>query len=164
MAGRDSLKTHTTDMSRHTKEQLLALLAPVGQEHLLRFWNEISDADRDLLGDQIKSINWTEVLGWLDAIMKNGEAEQIPFEKLVPAPYVPLKPENESQALRQKGAIADGEELLRGGKVAGDARRAIEADTGRPAVTAENAAQLNAVVTDVIQGVAEADKPNEDEK
>lgn len=52
----------------------------------------------------------------------------------------------------------------RGGKVAGDARRAIEADTGRPAVTAENAAQLNAVVTDMIQGVAEADKPNEDEK
>ena len=52
----------------------------------------------------------------------------------------------------------------RGGKVAGDARRAIEADTGRPAVTAENAAQLNAVVTDVIQGVAEVDKPNEDEK
>ena len=52
----------------------------------------------------------------------------------------------------------------RGGKVAGDARRAIEADTGRPAVTAQNAAQLNAVVTDMIQGVAEADKPNEDEK
>ena len=52
----------------------------------------------------------------------------------------------------------------RGGKAAGDARRAIEADTGRPAVTAQNAAQLNAVVTDVIQGVAEADKPNEDEK
>lgn len=52
----------------------------------------------------------------------------------------------------------------RGGKVAGDARRAIEADTGRPAVTAENAAQLNTVVTDMIEGVAEADKPNEDEK
>ena len=52
----------------------------------------------------------------------------------------------------------------RGGKVAGDARRAIEADTGRPAITAQNAAQLNAVVTDVIQGVAEADKPNGDEK
>ena len=40
----------------------------------------------------------------------------------------------------------------------------IEADTGRPAVTAQNAAQLNAVVTDVIEGVAEADKPNGDEK
>ena len=45
-----------------------------------------------------------------------------------------------------------------------DPERAIEADTGRPAVTAQNAAQLNAVVTDVIQGVAEADKPNGDEK
>jgi len=51
----------------------------------------------------------------------------------------------------------------RGGKVAGDARRAIEADTGRPAVTAENAAQLNTVVTDMIEGVAEADKPKEDD-
>lgn len=51
----------------------------------------------------------------------------------------------------------------RGGKVAGDARRAIEADTGRPAVTAQNAAQLNAVVTDMIEGVAEADKPKEDD-
>ena len=51
----------------------------------------------------------------------------------------------------------------RGGKVAGDARRAIEADTGRPAVTAENAAQLNTVVTEMIEGVAEADKPKEDE-
>ncbi len=52
----------------------------------------------------------------------------------------------------------------RGGKVAGDARRAIEADTGRPAVTSQNAAQLNTVVTEMIESVAEADKPKEDEK
>ena len=31
-------------------------------------------------------------------------------------------------------------------------------------MTSQNAAQLNAVVTDMIEGVAEADKPNEDEK
>lgn len=51
-----------------------------------------------------------------------------------------------------------------GGEVAGIARKALEARTGKPVVTSQNAAQLNAVVTDVIQGVAEADKPNEDEK
>ncbi len=51
----------------------------------------------------------------------------------------------------------------RGGKVAGDARRAIEADTGRPAVTAENAAQLHTVVTEMIEGVAEAGMSKEDE-
>ena len=69
-----------------------------------------------------------------------------------------------SKAHRPEGFEESRIVARRGGKVAGDARRAIEADTGRPAVTAENAAQLNAVVTDVIEGVAEADKPNEDEK
>lgn len=51
-----------------------------------------------------------------------------------------------------------------GGEVAGIARKALEARTGKPVVTSQNAAQLNAVVTDMIEGVAEADKPNEDEK
>ena len=69
-----------------------------------------------------------------------------------------------SKAHRPEGFKESRIVARRGGKVAGDARRAIEADTGRPAVTAESAAQFNAVVTDVIQGVAEADKPNEDEK
>ena len=69
-----------------------------------------------------------------------------------------------SKAHRPEGFEESRIVARRGGKVAGDARRAIEADTGRPAITTENAAQLNAVVTDVIQGVAEADKPNEDEK
>ena len=69
-----------------------------------------------------------------------------------------------SKAHRPEGFEESRIVARRGGKVAGDARRAIEADTGQPAVTAQNAAQLNAVVTDVIQGVAEADKPNEDEK
>lgn len=42
----------------------------------------------------------------------------------------------------------------RGGKVAGDARRAIEADTGKPVITSKNAVQLNQVVTDVIESIA----------
>ena len=69
-----------------------------------------------------------------------------------------------SKAHRPEGFEESRIVARRGGKVAGDARRAIEADTGRSAVPAQNAAQLNAVVTDVIEGVAEADKPNGDEK
>lgn len=68
-----------------------------------------------------------------------------------------------SKAHRPEGFEESRIVARRGGKVAGDARRAIEADTGRPAVTAQNAAQLNAVVTDMIEGVAEADKPKEDD-
>ena len=40
-----------------------------------------------------------------------------------------------------------------GGEVAGDARKAIESRTGRPVITSQNAKQLNAVVTDLIEGV-----------
>lgn len=68
-----------------------------------------------------------------------------------------------SKAHRPEGFEESRIVARRGGKVAGDARRAIEADTGRPAVTAQNAAQLNAVVTDMIEGVVEADKPKEDD-
>ena len=42
-----------------------------------------------------------------------------------------------------------------GGEVAGDARRSIETRTGRPVIISKNAAQLNAVVTNLIEGVAE---------
>ena len=39
-----------------------------------------------------------------------------------------------------------------GGKVAGDARKAIENQTGVPVITSKNAAQLNQVVTDLLEG------------
>ena len=42
-----------------------------------------------------------------------------------------------------------------GGEVAGDARRSIEARTGRPVITSANAAQLSTVVTGLIESVAE---------
>ena len=39
-----------------------------------------------------------------------------------------------------------------GGKVAGDARKAIEAQTGVPVITSKNAAQLSQIVVDMIEG------------
>ena len=40
-----------------------------------------------------------------------------------------------------------------GGEAAGEARRAVEKRTGRSVITSQNAKQLNAVVTDLIEGV-----------
>ena len=51
-----------------------------------------------------------------------------------------------------------------GGKVAGDARKAIERQTGVPVITSKNAAQLNQVVTNLIEATDEIvsnDKPKE---
>ncbi len=53
-----------------------------------------------------------------------------------------------------------------GGEVAGSARKDIEARSGGvPVITSQNAAQLNQVVTDMIEGVASEgiDKPDADE-
>ena len=49
----------------------------------------------------------------------------------------------------------------RGGNVAGIAKQALEAETGRSVITSQNAAQLNAVVTGMIEGVADAEKEKE---
>lgn len=45
-----------------------------------------------------------------------------------------------------------------GGEAAGEARRAVEARTGVPVITSQNASQLNQVITDLIEGsIAEPD-------
>ena len=46
----------------------------------------------------------------------------------------------------------------RGGNVAKVAREALEAETGQPVITSQNAAQLNAVVTELIEAVASEDE------
>ncbi len=45
----------------------------------------------------------------------------------------------------------------KGGKVAGDARKSIETQTGKPVITSKNAAQLNEVVVKTIEAVADDD-------
>ena len=55
---------------------------------------------------------------------------------------------------KEPETCAENVEIARaGGKVAGDARKAVETQTGVPVITSQNAAQLNQVVTDMIEGV-----------
>lgn len=49
----------------------------------------------------------------------------------------------------------------RGGNVAGIAKQSLEAETGKPVITSQNAAQLNAVVTGMIEGVVNAEEEKE---
>ena len=50
----------------------------------------------------------------------------------------------------------------RGGRIAGNARRELEQETGRPVVTAENAQTLQQLVTGVVEGAAELAEGAED--
>ena len=55
---------------------------------------------------------------------------------------------------REPSSFAENMDIAReGGAAAGDARRAVESRTGVPVITSKNAAQLNQVVTDMIEGV-----------
>lgn len=65
---------------------------------------------------------------------------------------------------RNPQGLAENQDVARrGGRVAGDARKAIEKESGRPVITAENAAQLNTVVTAMIEDVAEATEKDDKE-
>ena len=66
-----------------------------------------------------------------------------------------------SQQERPVGFEDNKEVARRGGSVAGNARRDLEAQLGRPIVTKKNAAQLNHVVTQMIEASANAAEDEE---
>ncbi len=68
-----------------------------------------------------------------------------------------------SKAHRPEGFSESQKIARRGGNYAGQVRQDIEKDTERPVITSQNAAQLNAVVVDMIESVAETEKPDNDE-
>ncbi|MFN2927286.1 hypothetical protein ACKX2L_10255 [Lachnospiraceae bacterium YH-ros2228] len=49
-----------------------------------------------------------------------------------------------------------------GGTIAGNARKEIEARTGQPVITSQNAKQLQNLVTGLIEGVSEYDNEGEE--
>ena len=100
------------------KETLLKMLEPYGQAHILRYWDELNEQQREQLAGQIMEIDWPTVTRWAQEALK-GESAPIPFDKLTPAPYHALVPETEEEAAFQKKAYEHGVELLKAGKVAG---------------------------------------------
>ena len=85
---------------------------------------------------------------------------ELVLNMLAEATTTELSKEHQPETFEENKKIA-----RRGGRIAGEARKSIEADTGKPVITSQNAAQLNQVVTDMIEGVVtEAiDKPDTDQ-
>ena len=47
---------------------------------------------------------------------------------------------------------------VRGGRIAGNARKELEAEIGHSVISNQNAVQINSVVTNLIEGIASEDK------
>ena len=67
-----------------------------------------------------------------------------------------------SAAEKPNGLNESVEVAKRGGRIAGNARKELEAETGHSAITAQNAAQLNTVVESLLVGVSQ--EPEGEEK
>ena len=76
---------------------------------------------------------------------------------LAEATTTELSKEHQPETFEENKEIA-----RRGGRIAGETRKSIEADTGKPVITSQNAAQLNQVVTDMIEGVAATETGDSD--
>ena len=97
-------------------QELLKKTAVAGQEQLLRFWNELSDAEREELAAQIEAIDFSVMANLIREYVLNKPKTEIP-DDLGPAPYFPLVPRDAEQAALYKHAIERGVELLKAGKV-----------------------------------------------
>ena len=80
---------------------------------------------------------------------------ELVLNMLAEATTTELSKEHQPETFSENQEIA-----RRGGRIAGQARRAIEADTGKPVITSKNAAQLNQVVMDMIEGTVDREKRN----
>ena len=71
---------------------------------------------------------------------------ELVLNMLAEATKTELSKTHEPQGLAENQSIA-----RQGGQIAGNARKEIEENTGRPVITSKNAAELNAVVTKLIE-------------
>ena len=83
----------------------------------------------------------------------NMSTAEIVFNMLAEVSATELSKAEQPQTFEENRDVAQ-----RGGRVAGNARKEIERQTGRPIVTSQNAAQLNEVVTNMIEGIVSEDE------
>jgi UDP-N-acetylglucosamine/UDP-N-acetylgalactosamine diphosphorylase len=91
-------------------------LAARGQEHLLRWWDDLDTPSRDHLLSDIESIPWDQLDPLIETHVRKKPADVAPTN-LEPAPVYPCEPDADREAL-YRDAIARGEERIRAGKVA----------------------------------------------
>lgn len=90
-------------------------LAGIGQEHVLTFYDQLDDAGKTQLLDQIEGIDWPEVAALVESHVKDKPAFELPGE-IEPAPWYPHTP-GDNQRAHYIEAQRTGEKLIRAGKV-----------------------------------------------
>lgn len=88
-----------------------------GQDHLLAFWDQLTEAQKLNLFEQIEPLDFPDVERWISDIIKNSDSAPIRTDFLPPPSYPP-RPENPEQQKKYAKAVHLGKELISAGKVA----------------------------------------------
>ncbi|MFW5799227.1 MAG: UTP--glucose-1-phosphate uridylyltransferase, partial [Spirochaetota bacterium] len=109
-------------------DELKSKLDKYGQEHLLRFWNELNDEEKKELTESINEIDFEQ----LDELIKSIDKDEDTRKNIEQAEYIPFPKEEEDFYLLKEAGVTDikgspsfyekmrekGENLLSNGKVA----------------------------------------------
>lgn len=98
-------------------QELHDKLAKYGQQHLLKFWNDLDSSSQENLAGQLNAIDWENLTCQINTYVLKQPVVAIPHD-LAPAPYFPLHPSESDLIELYKQAVAKGNELLHAGKVA----------------------------------------------
>ncbi|MHB8899401.1 MAG: UTP--glucose-1-phosphate uridylyltransferase [Thermoguttaceae bacterium] len=98
-----------------TYEQLVARLRPFGQEHLVAFWDELDEGERESLARQIEGIDFSQVAKLFGCRGSGGDLAAM-AERAAEPPAIRLG--DRQNRFSPEEARRRGSEALRGGKVA----------------------------------------------
>jgi UDP-N-acetylglucosamine/UDP-N-acetylgalactosamine diphosphorylase len=79
-------------------EQVQNKLTRIGQQHLLKYWNELTQAQQKSFLAELSELDFDRIPGWVEDYVKNNKQAGIPSD-LEPAPYYPASPRESEQAL-----------------------------------------------------------------
>ncbi len=98
-------------------KQLQEKIIAAGQEHLLKYWDKLDEAAQRHYAEQLGGVDFAALPELVEKYVLNRPKIEIPAD-LAPASYYPDRPADAGQAELYRRAEAEGEALIRAGKVA----------------------------------------------
>jgi hypothetical protein len=121
-----------------------------GQEYAI-LTDEISKAWSGITTRQYKTLKGLKK----DNLRDNMSTLELVLNMLAEASTTEISKTVEPQTFEDNRKVAQ-----RGGRIAGNARKEIEADTGKPVVTSQKAADFSRLIADVMEESAKKDNEN----
>ena len=101
----------------HDVNALAARLQSIGQEHLLRFRDELTLAQQAVLFEQIEALDFEALPGWIERYVRSRAIFELP-ERIEPPVWYPRDSKSKRRSYDASRFRAIGEALIRAGKVA----------------------------------------------